>query len=70
MEIGGLLVGLGEELDPSGFAERHRVGVVVPDVDRRANRAGSQGHHNREAKAGRVVDGLRHEEEAWLDVAV
>ena len=55
---------LGEELDPAGFAHRHRVGMIVPDVDRRADGAVSERHHDRQAEAGGVVDRLRHEQEA------
>ncbi len=64
VQVGRLLVRFSEELDPARFAERHRVGMVIPDVDRRADRAVSQGHHDRQAEAGRVVDSLRHEEQA------
>jgi len=34
VEVGRLLGRLGVQLDPSAVALRHRVGVVVPDVDR------------------------------------
>jgi hypothetical protein len=34
MEVGGFLVGLGEELDPPRIPHGHGVAVVVPDVDR------------------------------------
>ena len=39
VEVDRLLVRLRVELDPARVALRHRVGVVVPDVDRRADRA-------------------------------
>ena len=53
VQVERLLVGLGEELDPAGVAHRHAVGVVVPDVDRRADRAVADGHHDRQAEARR-----------------
>ena len=39
VQVERFLVGLGEELDPAAVALRHAVGVVVPDVDRRADGA-------------------------------
>ena len=42
----------------------HRVGVVVPDVDRRADGPVGQGHHDGQPEAGGVVDGLDHEEQS------
>ncbi len=41
-----------------------RVRVVVPDVDRRADRAVADRHHDRQPEAGGVVDGLGHEQQA------
>ena len=38
--------------------------MIVPDVDRRADRAIAERHDDRQAEAGGVVDGLRHEEQA------
>ncbi len=43
---------------------RHRVAVVVPDVDRRADRAVGDRHHDRQAEARGVVDRLGHEQQA------
>lgn len=58
VQVQGLLVGFGKDLDPAGIAHRHAVGVVVPDVDRGADGAVGHGHHDRQAQPGRVVDGL------------
>jgi hypothetical protein len=54
VQIERLLVGFGEELDPAAVALRERVGVVVPDVDRRADGAVGDRHDNRQAEAGSV----------------
>ena len=64
VQVERFLVGLRKELDPAGVAHRHAVGVVVPDVDRRADRAVADGHHDRQAETGGVVDRLRHEQES------
>ena len=64
MQVERLLVGLGVELDPAGVALRHRVAVVVPDVDRRADGAVRQRHHDRQPEPGRVVERLAHVEQA------
>ena len=64
MHVEGLLVRLGVELDPAGVALGHRVGVVVPDVDRGADSAVGDGHHDRQPEAGGVVERLGHVEEA------
>ena len=50
VEVERFLVGLRVELDPPGVAHRHAVGVVVPDVDRRADRPVADGHHDRQAR--------------------
>ena len=63
VQVRGLLVRLGEELDPSGVAQRHGVGVVVPDVDGRADGPRAERHHDRQPEPGRVVEGLCHVEE-------
>ena len=63
MQIDRFLVGFGEQLHPAGVAHRHGVGMVVPDVDRRADRAVAERHHDRQAEAGRVVDGFGHEQQ-------
>jgi hypothetical protein len=63
VQIDGFLIGLGEQLHPSGIAHRHRVRMVVPDVDRGADRAVAKRHYDRQSKAGGVIDGLRHEQE-------
>jgi hypothetical protein len=64
VQVGRLLVGLGVELDPAGVAHRHGVGVVVPDVDRRADGAVADGHDDGQAQARRVVHRLGHEQQA------
>ena len=53
VRVDGVLVGLDVQLDPAGVTLRHRVGVVVPDVDRRTDRAVGDGHHDRQARARR-----------------
>ena len=63
VEVGGLLVRLGEELDPSRVPYRHGVAVVVPDVDRRADGPVGQCHHDRQPETGGVVDRLDHEQQ-------
>jgi hypothetical protein len=63
VEIERLLIGLGIELDPARIALRHRIRVVVPDVDRRADRPVGDRHHDRQAESGGVVDRLDHVEE-------
>jgi hypothetical protein len=64
VQVERLLVGLGVELDPARVALRHRVAVVVPDVDRRADRAVGDGHDDRQPEAGGVVQRLDHVEQA------
>ncbi len=63
VQIERLLVGFGVELDPAGVAHRHAVRVIVPDVDRGADRAVADRHHDRQAETGGVVDRLRHEQQ-------
>ena len=70
VQVDGLLVGLGKQLHPAGVAHRHRVGMVVPDVDRRADGAIAKRHHDRQTEAGGVVDGLGQNRRPWLAVAV
>jgi hypothetical protein len=70
VQVGRLLVRLGEELDPAGVARGHGVAVVVPDVDGRADRPVGEGHDDRQSQTGRVVDGFHHEKSPWLAVAV
>ena len=64
VQVDRLLVGLREQLQPSGVAHRHRIRMIVPDVDGRADRAVAQGHHDGQAEARGVVDRLRHEQQA------
>ena len=64
VQVDRLLVRLGVELDPAGVALRHRVAVVVPDVDRRPDRAVRDRHHDRQPEPGGVVERLRHVEQA------
>ncbi len=64
VQVERLLVVLREELDPAAVALAQRVGVVVPDVDRRADRAVRDRHHDRQAEPRGVVDRLRHEEQS------
>ena len=64
VQVGGLLIGLGEELDPPRVPHGHRVGVIVPDVDRRADGPIGQGHHHGQSQSGGVVDRLHHVEQS------
>ena len=63
VQVSGLLVGLGEELDPAGIPRRHRVAVVVPDVDGSAHGAVGQCHDDGQPEPTGVVERLHHEEE-------
>ena len=47
VQVQRFLVGFRVKLDPAGVAHRHAVGMVVPDVDRRADRAVADRHHDR-----------------------
>jgi hypothetical protein len=47
VQVRRFLVGLGEQLQPAAVALAHRVAVVVPDVDRRADRPVGHRHHDR-----------------------
>ena len=64
VQVHGFLIGFGEELQPAAVALAHRVGVVVPDVDGRADGAVGDRHDDRQTETARVVDGLHHEEKA------
>ena len=63
VQVERLLIGFRVKLDPAGVAHRHAVGVIVPDVDRSADRTVADRHHDRQAEAGGVVDRLRHEQQ-------
>ena len=64
VEVERLLVGLGVQLDPAASrAGDIDVAVVVPDVDRRADRAVGDRHHDRQAEARGVVERLDHVEQ-------
>ena len=64
VQVERFLVVLGEQLQPAAVALAQCVGVVVPDVDRRADGAVGHGHDDGQAEARRVVDGLGHEQQA------
>ena len=64
VQVDGLLIGLRKELDPAAVALAHGVRMVVPDVDRCADRTVGDRHDDRESETGRVVDRLDHEEQA------
>ena len=64
VQVGGFLVGLGEEHHPPRVPYGHRVAVVVPDVDGCPDRPVGKGHHDRKAEAAGVVDRLDHEQQA------
>ena len=63
VQVERFLVGLGEQLQPAAVALAHRVAVVVPDVDRRADRAVGDRHHDRQPEPRGVVDRLGHEQQ-------
>ena len=63
VQVGGFLVGLGIQLYPPRVALAHRIGVVVPDVDRSADSAVGDRHDDGQAEPGRVVDRLDHEQQ-------
>ena len=64
VQIDRFLIGLCKELQPSGIAHRHRVGMIVPDIDGRADRAVAQCHHDGQAEARGIIDGLCHEQQS------
>ena len=64
VQVDGLLVGRREQHQPSGVALGERVGVVVPDVDRRAQCTVGHGHHHRQTESRRVGQCLGHEEQS------
>ncbi len=64
VQVRRFLVGFGVQLDPARVAHRHAVGMIVPDVDRRADRAVADGHDDRQPEARRVIDRFRHEQDA------
>ena len=59
-----LLRALGVVLDPAGVALREAVGLVGPERPRRRQRPVDVGHHDRCARAARVVQQLVHEQQA------
>ena len=64
VQIGCLLVIGRKELDPPRVSQRHRVGMVVPDVDGCADGPVADRHHDGQPEPRGVVDDLCHEEEA------
>ena len=64
VQIERFLIALGVHLDPSGIPLRHGVRVVVPDVDRSADRAVCHRHDDGQPETGSVVDRLHHEQQS------
>ena len=64
VQVDRILIGFRKQLHPAGVAHRHRIGMIVPDVDRRADGPIAERHHDRQAKACGVVDRLGHEQQA------
>ena len=60
MHVAGFLVVFSVNLNPAAVALAHRVGMIVPDVDRSADCAVRHGHHNRKPQARSVIDGFHH----------
>ena len=63
VQVHRFLVRFAEELDPAAVALAHRVGMVVPDVDRGADRAVGDRHDDGQPQPRAVVDRLHHVEE-------
>ena len=61
VEIGGLLVVLGVELEPAGIPEGDRVLLVVPDRERRSERTVGDRHDDGQALTGHVKADLKHQ---------
>ncbi len=55
---------LGIELDPAGVALREAVGLVRPECPGRGHGAVDVGHHDRRARAARIVQQLVHQQQA------
>ena len=64
MEVGRFLVGLGEELEPAGLAQRHGIRMIVPDVDGCTDGTVAERHDDGKPEARGIVDGLGHEQQA------
>ena len=64
VQVDRILIGFRKQLQPAGVAHRHRVGMIVPDVDWRADRPIAERHYDRQAEAGSVVDRFGHEQQA------
>jgi hypothetical protein len=63
VQIERFLVGLGKKLEPATVALRDRIRMIVPDVDRRADRPVGHRHHDRQTETGRVVNRFDHEQQ-------
>jgi len=64
VQVERLLVRLREQLDPPAVALAHRVRVIVPDVDRRADCAIRDRHDDRQAETRGVEYRLGHEQQS------
>ena len=63
VQVRGLLIVFGEQLYPPGIALAHRVAVVIPNVDGRADGPVRHGHHDGKTQTGSVIHGLNHIEQ-------
>ena len=57
-------IGFRKQLQPAGVTHRHRIGMIIPDVNRCADGPIAERHHDRQAEARGVVDRLGHEQQA------
>ena len=62
--VDGVLIVGAVDLHPSGVPHRHRILVIVPDVDRRTDGAIGAGEHDRQTQAGDIVENLAHQQDA------
>ena len=64
MEIDRFLIIFSKQLQPAAVALGERVRLIVPDVDRGADRAVRDRHHDRKTETRGVINCLSHEEQA------
>ncbi len=60
MEVDRFLIVFSKKLDPAAVALAHRVGVVIPNVNRGTDGARGDGHNDRETEPGGVVNRFSH----------
>ena len=64
MQIHGFLVVFRKKLNPTGILHRHGIGMVVPNIDGRSDRAVADSHDDRKAQTGGIIDSFGHIQEA------